>query len=425
RLAIYEKMLMSNGPNHRKQDVKTNSRMPTCNDNRELSLRICLHTIWPIKTLFVGGTERFIIDTAKALKRYGFDVFVLCSNTTYQTEIEGVDVFGCIPRIYQNRLTGFENNPNKLIKEILYGEDSTINSIRSLNEFVRLQLQEYSFDIVHLNTFSASLFDDIPQNAILTIHENPEELDTFWHDGAFAELARFIQCGDLKLPRFTFAPSRHYAREYSKYFGQEVFPNPIGVPWTNIGDIGSRKQKRGNRILLPARLFPQQKGQNILIEALGLLKSRGRSFNTTLTGADDRYIGEAKILQNRLNKLNLRSEVHIKQTNSIEVEFQNHDILVSPEQYCSYGISIREAAAMGLKLVLSNIPPHHEIEYGSLNIQYFEKNSITQCADAIESAYLEPETPIEKTLQFRLKSDFDEFAKRYAQHYLDLRAKSI
>ena len=117
-----------------------------------MGMRICLHTIWPIAPNFVGGTERFLIETSKSLRKYGFDPFILCSNTTKQTEIEGVPVVGSIPSAYLEALRLQANDPIKFLKHSFYSERASIKGAIRLSSYVRQQLAEVSYDILHLNT---------------------------------------------------------------------------------------------------------------------------------------------------------------------------------------------------------------------------------------------------------------------------------
>jgi glycosyltransferase involved in cell wall biosynthesis len=387
-------------------------------------LRICLHTLWPVDPYFVGGTERFLVDTAKSLTRYGFDAFILCSNTTHFTRIESVPVVGCIPSEYASLIVSYRNDPRAFIAGELYGKPASKQSVLALSNYVQAQLQSVSFDIVHLNTFSGSLYRNPPENAVLTIHENPSELDRFWHEGSFEELCRMVSSGIVSPPLRVFTPTAFYAELYTDLLQHRVECLPIGVPWTNVGPIPDRGAQKERRILLPARLYPPQKGQDILIEALGLLREQGFEFVATMTGADERYNLIARELEHRLNQLELRKFVTIKRTNSIAEEFKTHDILASPEQYCSYGISAREAAAMGLKLVISDIPPHREMNAENVQTFYFVKDDPVSCAAALAKAFSSPHSPVADHIRFRLNNDFDAFTKSYARNYLELIDKS-
>ena len=261
----------------------------------------------------------------------------------------------------------------------------------------------------------------------MTIHENPAELDHFWHAGSFDDLASFVCSKSLYLPQFVYAPSLHYAAEYESKFRQRVSANPIGVPWENIRALPRSTNRTVPRLLLPARFYPKQKGQDILIDAVHILAKRGVEVSVTLTGATAFYQKYVEEMRARIRAYKLQESVSIKITHNVAQEFgENHDIVVSPEQYCSYGISVREAIAMGLSAVLSDIPPHQEVLPRSPHIFYFSPHSAQSCAEGIMSAIqnLHKNRTID-AIRFRLENDFGKQTRFYGRSYLDLIEKSL
>ena len=67
-------------------------------------MRVLLHTQWGLKENFVGGTERFVINLAKGIKKRGDEAFVVCSNLEDLILVEGVQVYGMVPLEYRDKI---------------------------------------------------------------------------------------------------------------------------------------------------------------------------------------------------------------------------------------------------------------------------------------------------------------------------------
>jgi len=92
-------------------------------------MKALIHTAWGIPPNFIGGTERFVINLAKGLRRRDVDAFVVCSNLDEKIEIEGVPVFGTVPKEYISGVEKFGYANERFFKELIVGEQLTRESL--------------------------------------------------------------------------------------------------------------------------------------------------------------------------------------------------------------------------------------------------------------------------------------------------------
>ncbi len=99
--------------------------------------------------------------------------------------------------------------------------------------------------------------------------------------------------------------------------------------------------------------------------------------------------------------------------------YEEADLIISPERYCSYGLSISEALAIGKPTVLSNIPTYQEIAEGFKHAYFFETGDSSSLAEQIELAVSRIlSCHAADIVKFRSKYDFRECAKKYGELYI-------
>ena len=114
-----------------------------------------------------------------------------------------------------------------------------------------------------------------------------------------------------------------------------------------------------------SRLDHHKKGQDLLIQALLKLRQQGE-YNIELTLIGD---GESRVfLQEMVNENNMGKEVHFLGSQSqdyIAEHLADYDLFVQPSRYEGFGLTVAEAMAAGVPvLVSSNQGPAEVIENG-------------------------------------------------------------
>jgi len=387
-------------------------------------IRICLHTAWSVPANFIGGTERFLIELAKELKILGFEPFVVCSNLQRELDIEGVEVRGRIPAEFQAQYRNTDPNIAAFMSGMVYNQEASKAAFQHISKYVYKQIEDVEADLFHFNAFSATLYLKTKVPQIVTNHENARELDGFWHEGAFETMRQLIRSDPDVFPSspLLFTPSRFYSEEYSSAFSRQVQANHLGVNLEKFLPIETRqKADRHYTILLPSRFFPAQKGQDVALRACRILRDRGHSnFSFLFTGVRDYYEDMVESFRQEARHLGIADAIRIKNFARMEDAFREADIVISPERYCSYGLSVSEALASGKALILSKIPTYLEIASTYRHASFVAVDDAEGLANVLLHISAAQEKYPLDIIRFRLQNDFRDCAKRYANTYLQL-----
>lgn len=136
--------------------------------------------------------------------------------------------------------------------------------------------------------------------------------------------------------------------------------------------------------------FERRKNYPRLIEAMAILKQRGRDCPLVIVGNDS---GEGALLAQQIAGLNLSKRVTLL-TGLTDLEVRCAYLLcglfVFPSSYEGFGIPILEAMAANRPMALSNLPVFEEITEGQS--LYFPPDDVEAMADAIEIGLRSDET---------------------------------
>lgn len=163
-----------------------------------------------------------------------------------------------------------------------------------------------------------------------------------------------------------------------------VIPNGI-----NIESIEKREKNDINptdtiRIVQVARLESHKKGQDILIEAVSILKKRGvNNIMVDFIGSGSsenklRELSKDYGVENHINFLGLQNRTYIYK------HLKDYDIMCHPARYEGFGLTVAEGIAAKIPVLVSNEGGPFEIidkgEYG----YHFKMGNATDCADKIQ-----------------------------------------
>lgn len=287
-----------------------------------------VHCIWGLNT---GGSETMLIDIANEQAKTQ-EVYVVIVNDSYQQFL--LDRFSPKVKIILNK-----RKPNS-------------HSIWSL---IRLNwtLLRLSPDIVHIH------------NSML-----PKAIMPFVRHG-------------MKLIAISEAV-REDVLSRGKY---DIVTIPNGI---NIEAIEKRSKQmfQGKmRIIQVARLDAEKKGQDILIDALALLKQRG------LDGIEVDFIGEGisfEELKSQTERLGISRNVNflgLRDRSYIYSHLKEYDLMCHPARYEGFGLTVAEGMAAKLPVLVSDDGgPFEIIERGGLGTA-FKMENVEDCADKIEYIY--------------------------------------
>lgn len=387
-------------------------------------MRICLHTFWEVTHDFIGGTERFLIELSKELRSLGYEAYIACTGPAGCYSVEGIDVIASVPEAYGERLAKYGSaKPAFLQAEIIKGDDWN-GGLQRLSAFVQQQLVQQTADVFHLNSFAAASFVDLPASTIVTNHENAQESDFLWGNGFFDFLTRKAASGETRLHRHhaLAVPSRYYAKTYSAAMGMPVTAVKQGVRLETFPiarSLPHRSASRPARLLLPSRFEPQQKGHDLAVQACRYLLDHGQAVEMTFSGIRDDHAEKVAAFQALLRQYDVAAHIRMKRFADICDAYAECDIVISPERFCSYGLSVSESLAIGIPTVLSDIPTYREIAAGTKHAYFFKADDPASLAESIMAAMADLGLRRDVgAIKFRIANDLRECAKRYSEMYL-------
>jgi glycosyltransferase involved in cell wall biosynthesis len=390
-------------------------------------MKICLHTIREISPQYVGGTERFMLELAKSLKKLGHFPFIICTGNKKEFELEGVKVAHRIPSglMEKYKMHGFGNTA--FITRFIADADSPVERLSQLGEYTDKQLNSIDADVFHLNSFAASIFSAKAKDAVITNHENDLEYDSSWGKGftdTFASIVR-ADLGYLNSAAALTVPSKHYAQFFSQKLGLPVSPIQNGVSLSTFDfhklaeqrDSLNRNKKK--TILVPSRFSPEQKGFDLILESCRILKESHENFRFVFTGVRSDYQRKLDSFLQTAAELGVGGNIEAHYYPDINLAYSNCDIVVSAERFCSYGLSISEALALGIPTILSNIPTYKEIAQDVPYAYFFDKNDANQLAHTILKLTKNYKKPSEEEVNsFRKNNNINNTAAKYCELYM-------
>ena len=357
-----------------------------------------------------------MVELAKELLLLGYDAFIACSGLRREFELDGVRILQSVPDVFLNgyRTHGLANSA--FLKREVMGNSLSKDGFVALGAYVDAQLAEIEADILHLNGFATSLFASAAQGSVVTNHENDREYDRVWGDGATELMCALAHLPDAKLldAAVLTTPSQYYAGDFSKRLKKQVMQLKAGVRLETFPVVGSQSNSSGyTQILLPSRFDPEQKGHDVAITAAQILKRERFPFHITFSGVRSDYEKRVEPFREQARKMGVLDSITFKRFADIRIAYRETDIVISPERYCSYGLSISEALALGIPTVLSSIPTYREIASGFDHAYLVPADDAAALANTIMRVAKQPSASSRReTVRFRVENDLRNMARQ-------------
>lgn len=339
----------------------------------------------------VGGTEKLIVDTCNEMADQGNDIYLYIVNDYYSE-----DLLSCVNQkvniVLQNRK-----------------KESLIKTMFRIHQFIVKE----KIDVVHCNSFNS------PELLLLTkiLCKKIKIVYTVHGLGQYDSLNkcriiyRNIICD--KIIAISESVKKDIIHKGAHEDKIKVVYNAIDTSKfvrcvsDQMHKINKEKIALGN----VARIVPEQKGQDILIRAVAILKRKYPEIKVFFAGGIDReHEKDFENLKKLTEELELKNNVVFMGNVSDIPEFlEKIDIFILPSRFEGFGISLIEAMAMGIPCIASNLNGPAEIignnEYGFL----FENENVKQLADQVVHVienYEEIKETVEKNTK-RIKNKFD------------------
>lgn len=195
-----------------------------------------------------------------------------------------------------------------------------------------------------------------------------------------------------------------------------------GIPVNRINHIANHPFHDGKiHFIQVGRFDTEQKGQDVLLKALGILKKMGVNIDFTMhfvgKGADE------EMLRRMTHDLQLDGNVvfeGLKEQTWIYENLCNFDLFIQPSRYEGFGLTVAEAIAAKVPVLVSKIEgPLEIIDGGRLGLT-FENENASDCAGQIKR-FVEQgkdERRVEEAYQYVCKHyDVSVTAKKYLEVY--------
>lgn len=300
-----------------------------------------------IFTLQYGGAETLLVDIVnKQVAKDNITIFVI--NDDYSEKL----------------LETIDKRVNLVLFKRKKGGFDFVVWLKILSKFI-----EINPDIVHSHDSKAIYF--IPfvfYKTVLTVHAMNLSLNGVGLYSSVVAISNAVK-DDL------------YVR---KGIHSEVIYNGIDV--RKIKKKETSENRQPFRMIQVGRLDHQIKGQDVLLKALSILKERESSFRFSLD-----FVGDGSsfaYLNDLVQSYNLTDCVRflgVKDRAYIYAHLCGYDLLVQPSFYEGFGLTIAEAMAAKIPVLVSDISgPIEVIGNGELGFS-FRKGNAQDCADKILS----------------------------------------
>lgn len=207
------------------------------------------------------------------------------------------------------------------------------------------------------------------------------------------------------------APSQHHANEISKRRGWspdrvQVIPNPISGTLLNAALQFQRNGSTERIVLYTGRLAPI-KGTETLLEAAKLVHQRDPSVSFVLAGPWQmpRSPEAYGLRPNHQSSDGVRWIGPVDQKELIDW-YKRSTLFVAPSYYESFGLSIVEAMAFGLRIISTDTNAVAEAVGGKSSISLVPKGSSIALADEITRCLSIPVNPQSGNIREHVLSNF-------------------
>ena len=328
-----------------------------------------------------------------------------------------------------------------------------------LVDIVNQQVKTNSVSLIIVNDrYSKNLLSNIDNRVKVFLIERPERsYNPFYVIKLNAILARLkvdvVHCHNNKLIKLLFGKYKYCLtihdnnipvenfKYYSTLFAvsnavkidvvsrSEFYPIVIenGI---NISSISPKSDFIHNefRIVQISRLNHQKKGQDILVDALKKLVYEHKMTQISIDFIGDSEIEEClsskKHIETLIEENNLNDYVNFLGTKSrqwIYENLRNYSLLVQPSRYEGFGLTVAEAMAAKVPVLVSNIDGPIEIIKNGEFGHFFKSGNSDDCALRIKEIiehYDEKKELLEKAYRHCVDNySIERTAKKYIENY--------
>ncbi len=334
-------------------------------------MRVAIISPWAVSNTAVGGTERFVLDLARAFRDLGneVDVYMLSGKSHKDEGINFINL----------RILGTDDCIDEFALAKLFGDFSDEQTYIKIADMLESLIDGSKYDLIQLNS---QLFLKAwnGRNRIFTIHTNPFEYELSFGLKSFNCMLETMKKESKNNSAYFVAPSEYYAKVYNDLTNITIYTIPHAIDLSRLEcektktDICNSLLIDNNikKILLPSRLEPIQKQPMLFMRAFSCLDEKlKRNYQVICTGLDKQYMQYVDEIEEFCHneKINLK----IMRFASMAEAYKIADLVVLPSQSESFGYAALESLSLGIPTILNSIPTYLEIVNGSINSFVFDK----------------------------------------------------
>lgn len=254
-----------------------------------------------------------------------------------------------------------------------------IKYIQNFNKYVR----ENKIDLVHCHSNPAVKFC-VP---VKILNPNIKLVYTVHDTMIYSELKRYdVLVHKIFLNKIIVISKSVYDSVIKKY--KNI--NRISIVYNGVDYSKFMPRQKGNnqyRIGCIARLDPIIKGQDVLLNAIKILKEKKINVQCVIVGeAPKEKPSILDELKNVVNELNISDRVFFTgNSNDVPKVLSTLDILILPSRKEGFGLAIIEAFFSKVPVIASNTEGPKELIKDNLYGDLFESNDYNDLADKIEN----------------------------------------
>lgn len=247
------------------------------------------------------------------------------------------------------------------------GKHSLISCMIKLKRII----QQTNPTLIHSHLFYSSLLARVscPKNLPL-IYSLHNEMSKNVFNGS--KIFTFLEKKSIRPNHYIMAVSETVLKDYETSIGAQkrkfVLPNYVSNEFFTESLIDKNPGQKKELKLVAVGNIKRQKNYQFLIKAFQSLKNYPVTLDIYGQGIDK----ELNPLQNEIEKNNLPIFLKGGAKDIYEI-LPSYDLYVSSSTHEGFGISVAEAMALGLPLILSDLPVFHEISFD--NALFFDLNN--------------------------------------------------
>lgn len=289
----------------------------------------------------VGGSEKLTVDICNELSQRNNDIYLYIVNKNYSIDLLNT-LNSKIHVELQNRIIG---NGNRL------------QTIWKITRYI----QKNKIDVIHCNAFAT------PE--VLFLHNlcfrNVKIIHTIHDVGQYKKLNKWKIIYRNNLCDNFIAISKSVQQDIIKY-GADSSKVSIIYNAINLGKFKVKQNCKTNNTLVignVARIIPEKKGQDILIDAFhNISEDYPNTICCFAGGYDPLHKQSYENLKRKVTQYKLDHKIKFMgNVDDIPKFLQKVDIFVLPSRFEGFGISLIEAMSMGIPCVASNLDGPAEI----------------------------------------------------------------